>query len=335
MYKELSTNISSKVQIDGMNVRILSEDTNLLERSFTLKSPKVPLSEVEQCDVVSIKDSDLDWLRDNYNEHFDGNPLPLFSKKFTIKIFFDKHTEDYGKKTFLFVRALDDVYLQVDLYQSVLPTRSMWTEVIINEQLEQVSSGMFEFNACTAYDDEINPNPSAVPDNIKKESTTYINDITRYILFFMSMYADNREVVTRTKETKRKISNKKGKKAKATTTHRMVYVPKKVVKYVEPSRSVELSSKIAETDIPAISEGQNGNVKKQPESKSTIRPYFGDIEEWPTRGYKRRHTRKDGTIVEVEVKPSVHRRNPAKLRNTRKSTEYKVSKPSNLDKKSN
>lgn len=263
-----------------------------------LKSSNVPLATVRRGDVVRIADSELDSLRDFYNDKYDGMPIELFSKRFAITVLNDmegtKHLKD---EIWLFVRALQDgKFIQVDMYQKSVGDRVLWTEVLDNSKpMLKVEGGFYMESYSVHRPGDLTGYAVGMEEHI----TTYISDVVHYVLFFMQENLNNPEYVmkkteTHTEGSSKPTKGKKNKKSTKKTIRRTMYVPKHV------------TVRDDDADAPkAIDKQQNDSQEK--------RSYTGHTESWTSRGHKRRIVGKDGSVRYVDVKPSVHRRSPELL----------------------
>lgn len=266
-----------------------------------LKSSNVPMATVQRGDIVRIADSDLDFLRDFYNDHFDGQPITLFSKRFAISVMNDIEGSPSKKDVIIFfVRSIcDDKFIQVDMYQKSVGDRVLWTEVLDNSKpMKKVEEGFYMESYSVHREGDL---MGYVP---LQESfvTTFISDVVHYVLFFMQENLNNPEYVARKTETHTENSGKhakKGKKKPAKKQSRVTtYVPKRITIKDDVTADVKPN-----TDEQSIPEGEREK-----------RIYTGHTEEWTARGHKRRIVSKDGSVRYVDVKPSVRKRNPKLLK---------------------
>lgn len=266
-----------------------------------LKKSNVPLDAVQRGDVVKIADSDLDWLQKYYNENYDGSVANLFSNRFAVAVLNDiPGSEGRGDVFFFLVRAIDNgKYIQVDMYQKSVGDYVLWTEILDNSHPIERIDGNYHTESFTVVNQKSIAQHSEQTQ--QQEIAMYVSDVVRYVVFFMQENLNNPEIVTRktevhTESSGKPANKKKKKSASKKTVRRTMYVPKRiVVNPTEPTVSTELSKESVD--------------EKTGESKEK-RSYTGHIEAWATRGHKRRIVHKDGTIDYVDVKPSVHKRNP-------------------------
>lgn len=261
-----------------------------------LKSSNVPMATVQRGDVVKIADSDLDFLRDFYNEHYDGQPMRLFSNRFAISVVNDIEGSPTKRDVMIFfVRAIrDGKFIQVDMYQKTVGDRVLWTEVLDNSKpMKKVEQGYYMESYSIHRDGGLfeyaSPNEAFV--------TTYISDVVRYVIFFMQENLNNPQYVvkkTNTHVEPGKPAKKGKKKPQKKTTRSTTYVPKRITVLYDAT----------ETKPKAEEEEQ------KPDEEREKRIYTGHTEEWTARGHKRRIVSKDGTVRYVDVKPSVRKRNP-------------------------
>lgn len=258
-----------------------------------LKSSNVPMATVQRGDIVKIADSDLDFLQDFFNKHYDGQPMTLFSKRFAIALLNDiEGSPSKMDMAIFFVRSIcDDKYVQVDMYQKSAGDQVLWTEVLDNTNpMKKIEDGFYmESYSIHRYGNLMGYEPS-------KESfiATYINDVVRYVMFFMQENLNNPEYVIQKTETRTENSGKpakKGKKKPAKKQTRVTtYVPKRII--VKDEATTDSDKQI------------------KPSEGLEKRIYTGHTEKWTSRGHKRRIVSKDGTVRFVDVKPSVRKRNP-------------------------
>jgi len=267
----------------------------------TLKSSNVPVDTVRRGDVVRIADSDLDWLRDFYNENYDGQVIKPFSNRFAVSVLNDMpEATNRGDYILLLVRCIDGgKFIQVDMYQKSVGNRVIWTEVLDNSKPMKTIDGHFYMESYTICHESSISQYTYNVEGMDEAVTTYISDIVRYVIFFMQENLNNPEYVIQktevhTESTSKPGSKKKKKSVSKKTVRRTMYVPKRVV--INEAKAIVSTKKTAENDV----------AKEQNEK----RIYTGHIEEWTTRGHKRRVVHKDGTVDYVDVKPSVHKRNP-------------------------
>lgn len=262
-----------------------------------LRSSNVPMATVQRGDIVRIADSDLDFLRDFYNEHYDGQPMMPFSKRFAIAVLNDIEGSSSKKDVIIFfVRSIcDDKFIQVDMYQKSVGDRVLWTEVLDNSKpMKKVEEGFYMESYSVHREgglmDYAVPNEAFI--------TTYISDVVHYVLFFMQENLNNPEYVAKKTETHTESSGKpakKGKKKPAKKQTRVTtYVPKRIT--IKDDVSADVKS------------GTDEQSKQDAEREKRI--YTGHTEEWTARGHKRRIVSKDGSVRYVDVKPSVRKRNP-------------------------
>lgn len=256
-----------------------------------LKSSNVPMATVQRGDIVRIADSDMDFLQDFYNKYYDGQPITLFSKRFAIALLNDIEGSPSKMDVAIFlVRSIcDDKYVQVDMYQKSAGDQVLWTEVLDNAKpMKKVEDGFYmESYSIHHYGSLMGYEPS-------QESfiSTYINDVVRYVLFFMQENMNNPEYVNKKTETRTENSGKPAKKGKKKSTKKQTrvttYVPKRII--VKDEAAVDKQIK--------------------PGKGLEKRIYTGHTEQWTSRGHKRRIVSKDGTVKYVDVKSSIRKRNP-------------------------
>lgn len=301
------------------------------KKSIPLKSTAIKRQIVENGDVVRIKDSDIDWLRDNFNQHYDGNPIKCFSPKFAIKLVNDYPGSNFNEWVLFYVRSLDenDSLIQVDMYQHT--DDIIWTEVLINnEKLMPSEDGRFIVHS-------ISFGVEGTPDSIVQQVSAYMMDVVRYVLFFIGENINNPEYVSKNVTTQPQPT--KPKKSKKHTTskprRRTVYIPKKVTvpvlntsEAVTDMENTDYASTVASTSINMATDtsaDMAGDVQEKSSDSTSKRPYSGHMAFWETRGYYRTITRKDGTTEQIWVRPSTHRRNPKLLNGN--GVDYKLTPP--------
>ncbi|MBR2743888.1 MAG: hypothetical protein IKE01_01140 [Clostridia bacterium] len=143
--------------------------------------------------------------------------------------------------------------------------------------------------------------------------TTYVNCVVSYVLFFMQENIDNPEYVEKSTmthtETESKATKKNGKKKNAKKKVRQtIYVPKCVV--INTSVQTVDDGEKAETAIEDTANEATASSAEKTATETGKRSYTGHTECWFTRGHKRRIVRKDGTVEYINVKPSIHVRDP-------------------------
>ncbi|MBR2704441.1 MAG: hypothetical protein IKE91_03130 [Clostridia bacterium] len=261
-----------------------------------LKSSNVPMATVQRGDVVKIADSDLDFLRDFYNEHYDGQPITLFSNRFAIAVVNDIEGSPTKRDVMIFlVRAIcDGKFIQVDMYQKTVGDRVLWTEVLDNSKpMKKVEQGYYMESYSVHRE-------GGLMDYVTSEESfvvTYISDVVHYVIFFMQKNLNNPQYVVKKTDTHvepGKPAKKGKKKPQKKTVRATTYVPKRIT----------VTYDATETKPNAEEEGQ------KPDEEREKRIYTGHTEEWIARGHKRRIVSKDGTVRYVDVKPSVRKRNP-------------------------
>lgn len=263
----------------------------------SLKSSNVPMAAVQRGDVVRIADSDLDFLRDFYNENYDGQPIKLFSKRFAIAVVNDMPGTAFKSDVIFFlIRAIDDGdFIQVDMYQKSMGDRVLWTEVLDNSKPMCVVNGHLYMES---YSIHLNGGIMDYKTGMEESITTYISDVVHYVIFYMQENLNNPEYVTKKTESHSESSGKPAKKGKKKPAKKIVrstmYVPKRVT---------------VKNDAVPIRPDDDDKSKTTDENREK-RSYTGHTEEWKTRGHKRRLVSKDGTVRYVDVKPSVRRRDP-------------------------
>lgn len=280
-----------------------------------LKSPNVSKAKMQQGDVVRIASSDLNYLEEFYTSRYDGTPLKMFAKQFSIAILNDSENAKSSlmRNTFfwLFVRAIrEGQFIQVDLFVDSLNDSVIWTEVLNNSDPVELLDGIWSRTSYT-----IHYNDRFISDDMRDSNafTTYVNCVVSYVLFYMQENISNPEYVEKTTmmhtETVSKSTKKNGKKKNTKKKVRQtVYVPKCIV--INTSAQSVDDGEEAETAIENTTDETTANTAGKSTAGTGKRTYTGHTECWFTRGHKRRIVRKDGTVEFINVKPSIHVRDP-------------------------
>ena len=259
-------------------------------------SANLAFKDIKGADVVEIYDEDLDWLRDFFNANYNGEQMPLFSKRFVIKV------KAGNGAMLLYVRYLDDDHYQVDAYPSKDAERAMWTEIIQNTCVRNADGKL----VTVSY---------TVPWFAKHKSSTamelveYLQNVTKYVILYIYKNKDRVEKKTVVMPSSKK-KKKGGGKSRSKSNEKTIYIPKKIVSVVIKDDAVNAES-IAES-IPK-EEGTTAvevteSTSNLEESKSK-REYNGYTEEWVSKAHTRRiKDKKTGEVRIIEVRASTKRR---------------------------
>lgn len=259
-------------------------------------SANLAFKDIKGADVVEIYDEDLDWLRDFFNANYNGEQMPLFSKRFVIKV------KAGNGAMLLYVRYLDDDHYQVDAYPSKDAERAMWTEIIQNTCVRNADGKL----VTVSY---------TVPWFAKHKSSTamelveYLQNVTKYVILYIYKNKDRVEKKTVVMPSSKK-KKKGGGKSRSKSNEKTIYIPKKIVSVVIKDDAVNEES-IAES-IPK-EEGTTAvevteSTSNLEESKSK-REYNGYTEEWVSKAHTRRiKDKKTGEVRIIEVRASTKRR---------------------------
>lgn len=259
-------------------------------------SANLAFKDIKGADVVEIYDEDLDWLRDFFNANYNGEQMPLFSKRFVIKV------KAGNGAMLLYVRYLDDDHYQVDAYPSKDAERAMWTEIIQNTCVRNADGKL----VTVSY---------TVPWFAKHKSSTamelveYLQNVTKYVILYIYKNKDRVEKKTVVMPSSKK-KKKGGGKSRSKSNEKTIYIPKKIVSVVIKDDAVNEES-IAES-IPkeegttAVEVTESTSNSEQSKSK---REYNGYTEKWVSKAHTRRiKDKKTGEVRIIEVRASTKRR---------------------------
>ena len=281
-------------------------------------SRNLTLNDIKSVDYVEIHDRDLDWLRDFFNAHYNGERVPLFSKRFIIKV------NDGGNSIMLYVRLLDEDHYQVDFFTSNSDKHVVWTEVIQNSCVCNSEGKYISISYTAPWFEQYNKSNNFAT----MEIIEYLQNVTRYVIFYINeniSRVEKKTIVVNSSSTKKK--RKGGSKSRNASNTKTIYIPKKIA-------SVIVKNDEYTEDTVSMPEGEDktADTKLESSEKNTKREYNGYTETWETKAHSRRiRDKKTGEVRVIYVRSSTKRRSQELLKKGAEKQKRIILKPRSED----
>lgn len=285
---------------------------------FVKDSRNLTLNDIKGVDYVEIHDRDLDWLRDFFNAHYNGERIPFFRKRFIIKV------NDRGNAVMLYVRSLDEDHYQVDFFTSNGDKHVIWTEVIQNSCVCNAEGKYISISYTAPWFEQYNKSK----DLATVEIIEYLQNVTRYVIFYINeniSRVEKKTIVVNSHSTKKK--KKCGGKSRNASNTKTIYIPKKIASVI-----VKNDEYTEDTVSTPKSEDDTTDTKMESTEKNAKREYNGYTETWETKAHSRRiRDKKTGEVRVIYVRSSTKRRSQELLKKGAEKQKRIILKPRSED----
>lgn len=245
---------------------------------------------------IRVKDSDLDFFKDFFRKHYNGEPMPRCFEEVMIEVTGGKNG---SIELYVDYRESDKVQIQCYVEGIRIVIISMDES---RKAVKDTENGKYLTVTTTRIDDELYALTGGnISNQMIEQMSMYAADIFNYMFLYYHLMKD--EVIKRVEDVNlhHKSSKNNRKKTKKKPTRRTIFIPKCISRVKADNEIEEVSTGVTTEETTEETTEQNND------KKTTRQPARYIKSEWQRKGCTYRT--KKGTLVE-RAPSTCHRQKP-------------------------